>query len=59
MGEESKEKKSAPPEEEKKKIHIPLIPILNDSQELEEEMLEVFEEDQVRHKHGKTEPERD
>ncbi len=59
MGEESKEKKSAPPEEKKKQIHIPLIPIPDDSQELEEEMQEAFDEDRVRHKHGQTEPERD
>ncbi|MCI0529732.1 MAG: hypothetical protein L0Y56_20005 [Nitrospira sp.] len=59
MGKESKEKKSVPPEEKKKQIHIPLIPILDDSQELDEEMQKAFEEDQVRHKHGGTEPERD
>lgn len=59
MGEESKKKEPAQPEEKKKQIHIPLIPILDDSQELDEEMQKAFEEDQVRHKHGQTEPERD
>ena len=59
MGKESKDKKPVPPEDKKKPVHIPLTPIRDDSQELEEEMQEAFEEDQVRHKHGHTEPERD
>jgi len=59
MGKEAKEKKPDTPKEKKKQVHIPLIPIPNDAEELEEEMQEVFQEDQVRHKHGATEPERD
>jgi len=59
MGKESKDKKPVPPEEKKKQTHIPLIPIRDDSQELEEDMQEAFDEDRVRHKHGQTEPERD
>jgi hypothetical protein len=59
MGKESKDKKANPPGKKEKPIHIPLIPIRDDSQELEEEMQEAFDEDRVRHKHGQTEPERD
>jgi hypothetical protein len=59
MGKEGKDKKPKASEEKKKPLHIPLIPIPDDKRELEEEMLEAFQEDQVRHKHGATEPERD
>ena len=59
MGEKPKAKEPIEPEEKKKQTHIPLIPMPNDAQELEEEMQEVFQEDQVTHKHGGTEPERD
>lgn len=59
MSKEAKGKKATKPEDKKKTIHIPLIPMPNEEQELEDEMREMFQEDQVRHKHGSTEPERD
>ena len=59
MKEKAKEKKPNAPEEKKKPVHIPLIPMPSDQQALDEEMLEVFQEDQVRHKHGNAEPEKD
>jgi hypothetical protein len=59
MAEKRKKKKAEKAPEKKKEIHIPLIPIQDDSQIMEEEMKELFQEDQVTHKHGVTEPERD
>ena len=59
MGKEAKDKKPDPSKEKKESVHIPLIPMRDESQELEEEMLEAFQEEQVQHKHGNAEPERD
>ena len=59
MSQEAKGRKAPGPEDKKETIHIPLVPIPSDEQELEDEMREMFQEDQVRHKHGSTEPERD
>ena len=59
MGKEAKDKKPDASKEKKENVHIPLIPMRDESQELEEEMLEAFQEDQVQHKHGNAEPERD
>jgi hypothetical protein len=59
MRKEQKSKKAGKPAKKKGEIHIPLVPIPDDAEELEDEMRELFEEDQVTHKHGTTEPERD
>lgn len=54
---ETKDKKK----EEKKKetTHIPLRFIRNDSEELEEDLKEIFDEDKVTHRQGSSEPEAD
>jgi len=60
MGKKPDDKKKKKPDKKKGKgMDIPLIPMQSDAQEMEEEMRELFQEDQVTHKHGKTEPERD
>ena len=38
---------------------IPLVSVPNDQEMIADEMAELFEEDQVTHKHGNTEPEGD
>lgn len=38
---------------------IPLVSVPGDQDMIAEEMAEIFEEDQVTHQHGTTEPERD
>jgi hypothetical protein len=38
---------------------IPLVSVPNDREMIAEEMAELFEEDQVTHKHGSSEPEAD
>ena len=38
---------------------IPLVSVPNDEEMIAEEMAELFEEDQVTHRHGDTEPEGD
>ena len=43
----------------KPRKEIPLISVPNDRDMIAEEMEELFEEDQVTHKHGNTEPEAD
>jgi hypothetical protein len=63
----SKKPKSSPtsPAEEKKTSQdkprkpIPLVSVPGDEEMLASEMAELFEEDQVTHQHGRTEPERD
>lgn len=52
------EKKTPAASPEKRK-EIPLVSVPNDRDMIAEEMAEMFEEDQVTHKHGGTEPEGD
>ncbi|MBI3804375.1 MAG: hypothetical protein HY282_11510 [Nitrospirae bacterium] len=47
------------PEEKKEATHIPLRLIRNDSEELEEDLREMFDEDKVVHRQGGSEPEAD
>lgn len=57
-----KDSQSPPPEPErepKARKEIPLVSAPNDRDMIAEEMAELFEEDQVTHKHGDTEPEAD
>jgi hypothetical protein len=44
---------------EKPRKQIPLVSVPGDREMMADEMAELFEEDQVTHKHGRTEPERD
>ena len=44
---------------EKPRKQIPLVSVPGDKEMLADEMAELFEEDQVTHQHGRTEPERD
>ncbi|MGQ0810600.1 MAG: hypothetical protein ACT4OO_05170 [Nitrospiraceae bacterium] len=56
------EQKSAtptPPQGEKARKEIPLISVPNDRDMIADEMAELFEEDQVTHQHGNSEPEAD
>ncbi len=46
------------PEPEVRK-EIPLVSVPNDGEMIAEEMAELFEEDQVTHEHGNSEPEGD
>ncbi|MFQ5543956.1 MAG: hypothetical protein ACE5FY_06350 [Nitrospiria bacterium] len=55
MSDEKKENKAA----KNKSTHIPLRIIKNESEELAEEMQNIFDEDKVTHKYGTSEPERD
>mgnify|MGYP007100011823 CR=1 FL=1 len=41
----------------KARKELPLIAVPNDHQAMEDEMSELFEEDQVTHQHGSSEPE--
>jgi hypothetical protein len=43
----------------KPRKQIPLVSVPHDRDMLADEMAELFEEDQVTHQHGRTEPERD
>lgn len=43
----------------KPRKEIPLVSVPNDRDMIAEEMAELFEEDQVTHKHGSSEPEAD
>lgn len=43
----------------KQRKEIPLVSVPNDRDMIAEEMAELFEEDQVTHKHGSSEPEAD
>lgn len=44
---------------EKTKKEIPVVSVLHDDDMIAEEMADLFEEDQVTHKHGSSEPEGD
>ncbi len=59
MGKKSKPPKNTAQTKEKKKVLIPLPVIPGDEKTLHDEMADLFEEDQVTHRHGRTEPERD
>ncbi len=53
-------KKDAEKKENKKtELKIPLRLIPNETESLEEEMQEIFDEDKIVHRHGSAEPERD
>ena len=57
-----KESQSSPPKskgEPEARKEIPLVSVPNDREMIAEEMAELFEEDEVTHKHGDTEPEAD
>ena len=41
------------------RIEIPLISTPNDQEEMERELEEIYNEEKVTHRHGRTEPERD
>lgn len=43
----------------KKKKEIPIVSVPTDREMIADEMAELFDEDQVTHQHGRTEPERD
>lgn len=43
----------------KERKEIPLVSVPNDDDAIAEDMAELFEEDQVTHKHGSAEPEGD
>ncbi len=45
--------------ENEKEFKIPLRLIPNETESLEEEMQEIFDEDKIVHRHGSAEPERD
>jgi len=52
-------KQKAGDEDTKARKEIPLVSVPNDRDMIAEEMAELFEEDQVTHQHGRTEPEAD
>lgn len=54
-----KKAEKAPEKEPQPRKQIPLVSVPTDRDMLAEEMAELFEEDQVTHQHGRTEPERD
>jgi hypothetical protein len=43
----------------KRRKEIPIVSVPDDREMIAEEMADLFEEDQVTHQHGRTEPERD
>jgi len=43
----------------KRKKELPVVSVPDDPQRLAQEMAEIFEEDQVTHQHGSSEPEGD
>jgi len=43
----------------KARKEIPLVSVPNDRDAIADDMAEMFDEDQVTHQHGRTEPERD
>ena len=51
--------KTAPEPAKKAKKEIPVVSVPHDSDMIDAEMAELFEEDQVTHKHGSAEPEGD
>ena len=54
-----KEPDPAKPEPKKKPLENPFTILPNDEKSMDDEMNELFNEDKVEHKHGRTEPERD
>jgi len=56
---ESSEKEKSKEKPTKPKKEIPLVSVPHDNDTMDEEMAELFEEDQVTHKHGSAEPEGD
>ena len=42
-----------------KKKEIPIVSVPTDREMIADEMADLFEEDEVTHQHGRTEPERD
>ena len=52
-------KPKADDEDAKARKEIPLVSVPNDRDMIADEMAEMFDEDQVTHQHGRTEPERD
>ncbi len=54
-----KEEPKHPAKAKPPSLMIPLIKVPNDSEILEEELKEMFDEDKVTHKHGNAEPEAD
>lgn len=59
MSEKPDEKPAKEPKKPADRKIIPLNPVPNDSELLEREMEDLFEEDRVRHRQGSSEPERD
>jgi hypothetical protein len=57
MTEESEKKN--PPQKKSFPLTIPLIKVPNESELMEEELEEMYNEDKVTHKHGNAEPESD
>ncbi|WP_447973427.1 hypothetical protein [Nitrospira sp. Kam-Ns4a] len=57
--EHSAEPDPGPDKEPKLRKELPLVSVPDDRALIEEEMAELFEEDQVTHQHGSTEPEGD
>lgn len=55
----SDKKHKEPDKPEKPRKEIPLVSVPNDRDMIADEMAELFEEDQVTHKHGSSEPESD
>ena len=58
----SDKKKEEPPKDSKKPAErktIPLVQVPNDSELLDQEMEDLFDEDRVKHQQGSSEPERD
>ena len=52
-------KPKADDQDAKARKEIPLVSVPNDRDMIADEMAEMFDEDQVTHQHGRTEPERD
>jgi hypothetical protein len=52
-------KPKAGDQEAKARKEIPLVSVPNDRDAIADDMAEMFDEDQVTHQHGRTEPERD
>ncbi len=53
----SQDHESQPPEDARKEI--PVVSVPNEEELIAQEMADLFEEDQVTHKHGSSEPEGD
>lgn len=55
----SSEEKPSTPQPSKAKKEIPVVSVPHEDEMIATEMAELFEEDQVTHQHGSTEPEGD